>query len=188
MIPYIVYLETGEIKKTGICQESDLLLQAEAGQLVTSGSAMDSEHYMDLTDPDNPVPVAKTPIPYSLSGTTISDLPECTATLLGNSQIVTDGILYVFVDILIADIKAEANQRIIGALPEWKQRNLIARGVELLDLQIGGQVLTPTEEAERVSIKSAWDQVKNIRNYSDFLESEVDAGRYVDISDGWPTL
>jgi hypothetical protein len=87
---------------------------------------------------------------------------------------------------LIADVKAEANRRIIAALPEWKQRNLIARGLQLVNNARAG-TLSTEEEAEVAAIDSVWETtVVPIRAHSDYLEDEVNAGRAIDLETGWP--
>lgn len=68
----------------------------------------------------------------------------------------------------IAEIKNEAQRRIIGIAPEWKQRNLTARAVELINL---GQNSTQ----EFLDIQAVWDSVKALRDTSDQLEADVNA-------------
>ena len=86
-----------------------------------------------------------------------------------------------------AAIKAEANRRIMTAgnpgeegtflnLPEWKQRNAIARSAELIEIQtIEQRALTPQEQGENDAIHGLWIVVKGIRAKSDELEIEVDS-------------
>ena len=61
-------------------------------------------------------------------------------------------------------INVEAQRRIIAIAPEWKQRNWIARSVELL--RIGPANWTPAEQAEADAIQAQWDQIKAIRDAS----------------------
>lgn len=67
-------------------------------------------------------------------------------------------------------IKDEAARRILALAPEWRQRNAIARGLELLEKRDAGTPLTADEEAERAAIQSMWDAIKAIRERSDDLE------------------
>jgi len=66
-------------------------------------------------------------------------------------------------------IQAEAMERIITIAPEWKQRNMIARSVELSDIRIGGGSLNETEQAEQSAMQSIWDRIKAIRAFSNVL-------------------
>jgi len=58
---------------------------------------------------------------------------------------------------------------IVGRYPEWKQRNMIARMVEL------NTKATPSaeEEAEMAALQSVWDWVKAVRAESDRLEADT---------------
>jgi hypothetical protein len=69
----------------------------------------------------------------------------------------------------IPDIKAAACKVITDRYPEWKQRNMIARMVEL------NTKATPTvdEEAESAALQAVWDWVKSVRAESDRLEADV---------------
>lgn len=79
---------------------------------------------------------------------------------------------------LIEKIKADANNRILESLPEWKQRNLIARAAELSDKRIDGP-LTAEEESERQALKGEWAGVTAIREASDTAEANVTAAQSV---------
>ena len=68
-----------------------------------------------------------------------------------------------------ADIKGEAERRILALLPDWKQRNLNSRGVELVLALVGNRGWTPEEAAEAATIQAQWDRVKAIRARSDEL-------------------
>lgn len=67
------------------------------------------------------------------------------------------------------DVKAEARRRILARLPEWKQANLTARGVELL--RKGEASWTAQELAEADGIHAVWDWVKSVRLASDAIEA-----------------
>ncbi len=72
----------------------------------------------------------------------------------------------------VAQIKAEAGRRILAVLPEWEQRNLTARSVELL--HIGKAAWTTEEAAEAAAIDALWAGAKAIRSISDDLEASLD--------------
>ena len=82
-------------------------------------------------------------------------------------------------------IKAEAGKRILLVAPEWKQRNLIARAVELRDI-MDDRWLTAADQGEKDAAAVVWGQIKAIRAHSDSLEADVDAGKAVDVGAGWP--
>lgn len=73
----------------------------------------------------------------------------------------------------VRNIKAEASRRIISIVPEWKQRNIIARGLEIARKMIrnGPNTLSPEEEAEEAAISALWTEVKRLRTVSDQLEA-----------------
>lgn len=68
----------------------------------------------------------------------------------------------------IADVKAEAQRRIFGRYPQWKQANMTARAVELL--QIGQTNWSAEEQAEAAALNAAWAWIKAIRTKSDEIE------------------
>lgn len=89
------------------------------------------------------------------------------------------------VDIPIDDIKAEAiavtkreaERRILAIVPEWKQRNLTARAVELSAIHAG---ITPEnypepDRSEWMAGQALWDRIKLIRAASDQIEAEIAA-------------
>ncbi len=88
----------------------------------------------------------------------------------------------------IVEIKAEASRRILDPFPAWRQTNMLARGVELMNLR-ADQGLTPEEEAEAADLQAAWDQVKAIRAASDSIEASVPEDALgicaVDVTAGW---
>lgn len=71
----------------------------------------------------------------------------------------------------IAGIKELARSRILAIVPEWRQTNLIARGVELADR--GRAAWTADELAEWNAGQAIWDAVKAIRAASDVAEAAV---------------
>ena len=68
------------------------------------------------------------------------------------------------------DVKAEAGRRIVARYPEWKQRNMTARAVELLHIQ-ASQPWTPEEQAEADALQAAWAWIASVRAASDVLEA-----------------
>lgn len=68
-------------------------------------------------------------------------------------------------------IKEEAGRRIQAIIPEWKQRNLTARGVRLLHK--GKGTWTDEEKAEWTAGEAAWVQVDATRSKSDLLEAFI---------------
>ena len=73
----------------------------------------------------------------------------------------------------IDEIKSRAARDIAAIAPEHKQRNMMARMIELQHKVIGGQNLTSSEQAEIVAMQAAWSQIKSIRERSNAEESEV---------------
>lgn len=76
-------------------------------------------------------------------------------------------------EILIREVKQEASQRILAVLPEWKQLNLTARSVQLVNKKLAGTL--SVEEGEELSaIEAIFDNsVKKIRDASDMIETEI---------------
>lgn len=74
----------------------------------------------------------------------------------------------------IAEIKEAAYRRLVTEIPEWKQRNLTARGLELTDKRIGG-ALTADEQAEAAAMAAAWTWIKAVRAESDRIEAAIRA-------------
>lgn len=70
-----------------------------------------------------------------------------------------------------ASVKAEAARRILARYPEWKQRNMTARGVDLLSRRLVAGAWTDAEAAEASALQVAWDWIKSVRATSDALES-----------------
>jgi len=68
----------------------------------------------------------------------------------------------------ISQIKQKAGVAINELLPEWKQRNLLARAIELID---PAHTMTPVEQAELNKIRAAWASIKGIRASSNAAEA-----------------
>ena len=82
------------------------------------------------------------------------------------------------------DVRAECHRRIIAFMPDWKQRNALARSQELQEVR-ETRVLTADEEAEAEVIRQSWGWIKLIRRSSNIMEPEPPADYRDDIH--WPT-
>lgn len=71
-------------------------------------------------------------------------------------------------------IKAEANRRILATMPDWKQRNLTARSVEIVSAIVDGTA-TQADHDELAELKAQKADVDAVRTASDAAEAEVDA-------------
>lgn len=69
-------------------------------------------------------------------------------------------------------IKLSARAHILASLPEWKQANATARGLELTRIGMT-RALTEPEQAELAGLEYAWAWVKSIRTLSDVAEAEL---------------
>ena len=69
-------------------------------------------------------------------------------------------------------VKQEARIRILAKYPEWKQQNLTARAVELIELKHDNTTWTGPEQTEANAIHKVWDWVKSVRTASDDLEAQ----------------
>ena len=78
-----------------------------------------------------------------------------------------------------------AYSKIINIAPEYMQRNMIARSVELTDKKLTGAALTEEEVAEEAYMKGIWDRVKALRSHAQYLKNESIAGNDPDINAGW---
>lgn len=74
----------------------------------------------------------------------------------------------------IAAIKQRCADEILAKLPDWKQRNLTARGLELSRKEYRGEPFTAEEQAEYDAIEAAWQWVKERRAQSDAEEAALD--------------
>lgn len=71
----------------------------------------------------------------------------------------------------ITDIKSKAGSIITDQFPEWKQRNMLAKYNELLEVLIVGGSHSSEESAEFISLKSVWEWIKSVRQTSDDAEA-----------------
>lgn len=78
-----------------------------------------------------------------------------------------------------------AYTKIITVMPDWKQRNALARRLELT----AKTELTVDEQLEAATLDGIWTWIKAVRDYSNALEATIDASTdpYAeDINAGWP--
>lgn len=73
---------------------------------------------------------------------------------------------------LVATIKQMAREHILVVLPEWKQANATARGLELTRIGMT-RALTEPEQAELAGLEYAWAWVKSVRVQSDVAEAAL---------------
>jgi len=66
-------------------------------------------------------------------------------------------------------VKQEASRRILAIAPDYRQRNLLARSVELL--RIGEANLTQEQRDEVLAIELIWETIQMIRARSDAIEA-----------------
>ena len=66
-------------------------------------------------------------------------------------------------------VKQEASRRILAIAPDYKQRNMLARSVELL--RIGETNLTQEQRDEVLAIELIWETIQMIRARSNAIES-----------------
>lgn len=71
----------------------------------------------------------------------------------------------------VTAIKMAAGKHIEAHVPDWKQRNLTARSVELVNVS-KDRPYTPQEQGEVDAINVVWAWVKQVRATSDAAENE----------------
>lgn len=81
-------------------------------------------------------------------------------------------------------VKAEAERRILSIIPEWQQRNLIARAAELAIK--GPANWTVNEKAEVTAGQAVWNRVKAIRAASNILEALAPIPMDYESDSYWP--
>jgi len=72
----------------------------------------------------------------------------------------------------VADIKGQAGDRILALYPDWKQRNMTARAVELVRAR-QDRALASDEASEEADLIAAFDTIKAIRVRSNDLEAAL---------------
>jgi hypothetical protein len=68
-------------------------------------------------------------------------------------------------------VKAEARRRITQRFPDWKQANMTARGVELLNIRVAAGSWTAPQAQEAGELGAAWDWIKAVRAASNAIEA-----------------
>lgn len=71
----------------------------------------------------------------------------------------------------IAAIKAKAGEIITAVMPDWKQRNMLARSIELVNIA-NEREYTPAEQTELDELNAFWTWVKLVRAASNAAEAE----------------
>lgn len=72
------------------------------------------------------------------------------------------------------EVKKIAGVKIIAlAGPDWKQRNVLARYLELLSEKADGGTLSASETTELNSMKALWARIKAIRTASNNIEEAI---------------
>lgn len=91
----------------------------------------------------------------------------------------------------ITGYKGEACRRIIDRWPDYKQRNMTARGLELTRKRVAGATLTADETAEEAAIQAAWDWIKQVRTAENIATAAALAATTFEgvaaVVPGWPT-
>lgn len=70
------------------------------------------------------------------------------------------------------EVKQEANRRITEQFPEWKQRNMMADMLELIEK--GKDNWTQLEENRVVEYRRVWAWIKTVRDASDRIEEDLE--------------
>ena len=71
-------------------------------------------------------------------------------------------------------IKTKAKDTILASYPDWKQRNMTAEGVSLLDSYRLNGSWTAEEQTRSDELNAIWASVKALRVHSGVLEAEID--------------
>jgi len=73
----------------------------------------------------------------------------------------------------VASIKAKAGADIVAIVPEYKQRNALARMLELVNKKVDGGTLTDDEQSEVATMQSLWGTLAAIRAQSNADEASL---------------
>jgi hypothetical protein len=89
-------------------------------------------------------------------------------------------------------LKAQARSIILMVFPDWKQTNMVARGVELQNNWRLNESWSTVEETEAAQLQAAWNWIKAVRDHSNILEAEVNGLDFEALttwqSHDWPTF
>ncbi len=72
----------------------------------------------------------------------------------------------------ILKIKEEAEKRIIAIAPEYKQRNMMAKGLVITEKLARDETLTAEEQTASDELKATWAQIDAIRTTADTAETD----------------
>lgn len=117
-----------------------------------------AQHKKDALDEKGDWGPVIRPLEWEGSGSTITYVVEPTRVRAVRSQPPPNAV----------DVKTEAQRRIYELYPQWKQANMTARAVELL--QKGQQNWTMEEQAEAAALNDSWAWIKHIRQKSNKIE------------------
>ena len=90
----------------------------------------------------------------------------------------SEGLTAYYADLETAlhlQIKRDTERAILAYAPDWKQRNALARSAELLEILVGGGVLTSGEELERAALHAMRQRINAYRQASNGAEAAVTA-------------
>lgn len=150
---------------------------------VTIAQKPDCSAFLVLSETDNPLLVKTTIIPTGYDFTyrqewglvvTKEKIDKATKELVTRFQ---GRWQQTEMDLNIAAIKAKAGQLILARLPDYKQRNYIARKAELQDILLTGNTLSASEQAEWDFFSAEWSWAQAVRIASNAAEA---AGTPVD--------
>jgi hypothetical protein len=82
-------------------------------------------------------------------------------------------------------VKAEAARRILARFPEWKQTNMLARGLELQHAYTERD-WTAEEQADADAMQAAWDWIKAVRAASNAIEAGGSIAADFATDERWP--
>ena len=85
----------------------------------------------------------------------------------------------------VQDVKTEAGRRILERYPEWRQANMTARAVQLVDIKLERE-LTAEEVAEEAALKASWAWISTVRLTSDAIEQMDPIPQGFDADGRWP--
>lgn len=125
----------------------------------------------------------------SAAGGYVEDWPaERTSRIADEAELSTVLRAYGIIGPAIAaqDVKDEARRRILAVYPDWKQANMTARGVELIQKLAQGGAWTQDEEAEAAALEDAWSWIKSVRAASDAIEALSPLPRDYSAETRWP--
>lgn len=108
-------------------------------------------------------------------------------------ELTTDGVIYTYPNAYLRqiqseEVKVEAEARILKLLPEWKQRNKLARAVELIKKIASGETLTQSEQTEITDDLALWEKIKQIRKASNTIEALDPIPHNFRESSEWPEV